>query len=362
MCRVKNAAAITFYLVHSLAAVHGFLAPSKPTFTRILSPSTKLHMNPRAVRSATISMAESLPLSLFSPAKTNLFLRITRKRDDGFHELASVFQALGLGDTLSFETLEQSAIKDVLTCNVADVPLDGRNLIIKAFELFRERAGVKTFFKCHIDKQTPMEGGMGGGSSNCATALWAANKLSGSPVTDQTLIEWGGELGSDVSFFLSDGTAYCTGRGEIVESISPPLKTPKGSFWILKPTEGCSTPAVYKALGLSPGQELPGPDPVALRDQLIAGGLSADVCINDLEPPAQQVLPKLVGIKEALQSNGFHTVLLSGSGATTFCLSEDVNADPKAALESAGMWEESMWVAGPLSFVSREGDAWYNTP
>ena len=66
-------------------------------------------------------------------------------------------------------------------------------------------AGQKAFFRCDIDKQTPLEGGMGGGSSNCATALWAANKLCGEPASEQDLIEWGGELGSDVSFFLSCG-------------------------------------------------------------------------------------------------------------------------------------------------------------
>jgi len=321
-------------------------------------PISGQHVRPAVLNN--LHMAQSGSLSLFSPAKTNLFLRITKKREDGFHELASVFQALGLGDTLTIEALDSSATADVLSCNVEDVPLDGRNLIIKAFDLFRERSGNTSFFRCHIDKKTPMEGGMGGGSSNCATALWAANKLCGSLVSDQTLIEWGGELGSDVSFFLSEGTAYCTGRGEIVDTISPPLSTPPGSFWILKPSEGCSTPAVYKALGLSPGAELPGPDPVQLRDKLVADGLSASVCINDLEPPAQKVLPKLVAIKEALESGGFHTVLLSGSGATTFALSKDAEASPRAALEAAGVWEESMYVAGPLPFVSRKPDGWYS--
>ena len=194
-----------------------------------------------------------------------------------------------------------------------EVPLDGRNLIIKAFQLFREQTGQKAFFRCDIDKQTPLEGGMGGGSSNCATALWAANKLCGSPASNEQLIEWGGKLGSDVSFFLSLGTAYCTGRGELIENI-PSIPTPKGSFWVVKPAQGCPTGQVYGKLGLSPGQDLAGPDPVALRDKMLAAGLSQDVCVNDLELPAQQVLPKLAAIKDALKQGGFHTVLLSGSG------------------------------------------------
>jgi len=216
-----------------------------------------------------LSMAD---LTLFSPAKTNLFLRITRKREDGFHELASVFQALGLGDTLQFSKLE-GGTEDILSCNVEEVPLDGKNLIVKAFVLFRKRTGQNDYFRCAIDKRTPLEGGMGGGSSNCATALWAANKLCGSPATDAQLIEWGGELGSDVSFFLSCGTAYCTGRGEVIENL-PPLQTPKGSFWVLKPPQGCPTGQVYSKLGLSPGQMLEGPDPLVLKDKMLKHGMS----------------------------------------------------------------------------------------
>ena len=75
------------------------------------------------------------------------------------------------------------------------VPLDGKNLIVQAFDIFRAKTGKAAFFRCAIDKQTPMEGGMGGGSSNCATALWAANRLCGDPASDEDLIEWGGELG-----------------------------------------------------------------------------------------------------------------------------------------------------------------------
>ena len=153
---------------------------------RMAEPSTASAVNHGSLAHA---------LQLFSPAKTNLFLRITRKRDDGFHELASVFQALGLGDTLTFEKLENGESLDVLTCNEPSVPLDEKNLVTKAFSLFRKKTGIKAFFRCDIDKQTPLEGGMGGGSSNAATALWAANKLSGSPASDASLIEWGGELG-----------------------------------------------------------------------------------------------------------------------------------------------------------------------
>lgn len=342
-----------------MASAAAFVVPGRHAL-----PSRRMTINADtqavAARRARFTVLRMADLSLFSPAKTNLFLRITRKREDGFHELASVFQALGLGDTLDISKLD-SGTDDILSCNVDEVPLDGKNLIIKAFQLFREQTGQKAFFRCDIDKQTPLEGGMGGGSSNCATALWAANKLCGSPASNEQLIEWGGKLGSDVSFFLSLGTAYCTGRGELIENI-PSIPTPKGSFWVVKPAQGCPTGQVYGKLGLSPGQDLAGPDPVALRDKMLAAGLSQDVCVNDLELPAQQVLPKLAAIKDALKQGGFHTVLLSGSGATTFCLSASPDANPKEALLAAGLWEESMLLEGPISFVSRSADGWYTFP
>ena len=82
--------------------------------------------------------------------------------------------------------------------------LNEKNLVWKAFDIFRAKTGKKAFFACNMQKETPLEGGLGGGSSNAATALWAANAMCGSPATDKDLIEWGGELGSDVSFFFSE--------------------------------------------------------------------------------------------------------------------------------------------------------------
>ena len=160
-----------------------------------------LHMTASSAAVKDESGAGSI-LTLFSPAKTNIFLRITRKRDDGFHELASVFQALGLGDTLDFSVMDKRASQDELRCNVPEVPLDERNLVSKAFSIFRKKSGIQTFFRCNIEKRTPLEGGMGGGSSNAATALWAANKMCGSPATDEQLIEWGAELGRCIYSFI----------------------------------------------------------------------------------------------------------------------------------------------------------------
>jgi hypothetical protein len=124
-------------------------------------------------------------LELFSPCKINLFLRIIRKREDGFHDLASLFQAIGFGDTLELtpllETEDGSA--DEFTCNMPGVPVDSTNLVIRALELMREKTGVKMYFKSNLIKNCPAQAGLGGGSANAATAMWGANELMGRPAS-----------------------------------------------------------------------------------------------------------------------------------------------------------------------------------
>ena len=120
-------------------------------------------------------------LSLFSPCKINLFLRIIRKREDGYHDLASLFQAIGFGDKLKLSRIDQSA--DVFTCNMEGVPTDSSNLVIRALDLMREKTGIQQFFSAELLKQVPAQAGLGGGSANAATAMWGANELMGRPAT-----------------------------------------------------------------------------------------------------------------------------------------------------------------------------------
>ncbi|KAG6501425.1 hypothetical protein ZIOFF_041305 [Zingiber officinale] len=182
-------------------------------------------------------------LSLFSPCKINVFLRITGKRADGFHDLASLFHVISLGDTIKF-SLSPTKTKDRLSANVPGVPVDERNLIIKALNLYRKKTGTDNYFWIHLDKKVPTGAGLGGGSSNAATALWAANQFSGGLATEKELQEWSGEIGSDVPFFFSQGAAYCTGRGEVVEDIprALPMDLP---MVLIKPPEACSTAEIY---------------------------------------------------------------------------------------------------------------------
>ena len=126
-------------------------------------------------------------LELFSPCKINLFLRIIRKREDGFHDLASLFQAIGFGDTLELtplgETADEGEGSDEFTCNMPGVPVDSTNLVLRALDLMREKTGVNMYFKTNLIKKCPAQAGLGGGSANAATAMWGANELMGRPAS-----------------------------------------------------------------------------------------------------------------------------------------------------------------------------------
>ena len=152
--------------------------------------------------------------SLRSPCKLNLFLRILGRRPNGYHDLASLFQAISFSDYMYFSKLPSGANKDEMICSDTSLAVDDSNLVIKALNLMRTKTGMtQQYFKVFLDKQVPMQAGLGGGSGNAATAMHAFNVLCGYPGTLEDLRLWSGDIGSDITFFFSTGTAYCTGRG-----------------------------------------------------------------------------------------------------------------------------------------------------
>jgi 4-diphosphocytidyl-2-C-methyl-D-erythritol kinase len=251
-------------------------------------------------------------LKLFSPAKINLFLRIVGKRPDGYHELSSLFQTIDFGDYLTYELHEQ----DELTCSDEALPTDSSNLVCKATQLFRQKTGFPLFLKIHLTKHIPAEAGLGGGSSNAATTLWACNQLSGKKISLEKIKDWSAEIGSDIPFFFSQGTAYCTGRGEKVQNL---LALPSSHLWIVKPQGGLSTPEVYRRLAL-PVQPI---NELATNKDLEACLAKSFDYFNDLEKPAFEMKPLLKELKTTLLQTGFKTVLMSGSGSALFCLGNE---------------------------------------
>ncbi|KAA8492423.1 4-diphosphocytidyl-2-C-methyl-D-erythritol kinase, chloroplastic [Porphyridium purpureum] len=308
-------------------------------------------------------------LSLASPAKINVFLRILGKRPDGFHELASLFQAVSLQDNLHFERKDDDdTARDSMECNVAGIPTDDSNLILKALAVFRERTGCTQKFHVKLDKRVPFEAGLGGGSANAATTLWAVNEMCGRPATDEQLAEFGAQFGSDISFFLSSGTAYCTGRGEILRSL-PPLTKPSAMF-IVKPNFGLSTGKVFQTMDY---ERLSKRDPELLLNEIMEsaneGLISPAACLNDLEEPSFRLEPKMGELKTKLASFGFDIVLMSGSGTSFFCIGR-----PHALLLGTGerdprnMSDVLRTILGPAfpgvfveqcTFVNRCAGQWY---
>ncbi|KAL6853514.1 hypothetical protein ACP4OV_019543 [Aristida adscensionis] len=323
-------------------------------------------------------------LNLFSPCKVNVFLRITGKRPDGFHDLASLFHVISLGDTIKF-SLSPSKSKDRLSTNVAGVPVDESNLIIKALNLYRKKTGTDKYFWIHLDKKVPTGAGLGGGSSNAATALWAANQFSGCIASEKDLQEWSGEIGSDIPFFFSRGAAYCTGRGEgisfqitghslkllpstcvimrhslpkneIVQDIPNPL--PQNLPLILiKPPEACSTAEVYKRFRL---EQTSRADPLSLLKEITQNGVSQDVCVNDLEPPAFEVLPSLKKLKRriiAANRGEYSAVFMSGSGSTIVGVG---SPDPPSFVYDDEDYKDVF--VSDACFLTRDENEWYREP
>ena len=171
------------------SSVLSALSSSANAFPRPTNPH-QVSLATTQLRSTTRVAAESSSesnlgdtMTLFSPCKINLFLRIIRKREDGFHDLASLFQAIGFGDKLELTPLDESCESDEFECNMEGVPVDSSNLVLRALELMRRKTGVNLYFKANLLKQVPAQAGLGGGSANAATAMWGANELMGNPAS-----------------------------------------------------------------------------------------------------------------------------------------------------------------------------------
>ena len=172
------------------------------------------------------------------------------------------------------------------------------------------------------------------------------------------LVEWSGEIGSDITFFLSRGTAYCTGRGEIMDSIEPPL--PSGTkLCIVKPSVGLSTPAVFKALDYDKLSALDASE--TLLPAFLEGvdKVPDQFFINDLEPPAFSCVPELRRLKEELLAvDGFDHVMMSGSGTSIFCLGTPKD---KASFQKAFSDRGNLQVFFS-EFINREEGEWFEMP
>lgn len=241
-----------------------------------------------------------------APAKINLNLEILGKREDGFHELRTLMTPVpSLSDTLTFLSSDDFS----LTCDVPGVPTDETNLVTKAVRLFERETGTVCRQEIRLEKVIPHGAGLGGGSSDAASALMALNQIYESGLSVERMGELLAEIGSDTSFFAYESAAWCDGRGEKVRAVSLGLRS---SLVLIKPAFSVSTPTAFKALLNS--VELPG---VPYQKQSF-GGLEL---FNDLERPVFQKHLFLAEVKRwLLAQEAVQAAIMSGSGSTMFAL------------------------------------------
>jgi 4-diphosphocytidyl-2-C-methyl-D-erythritol kinase len=281
-------------------------------------------------------------LTIFSPAKINLYLRILGKRPDGYHELETLMMPLVFGDEITLRSQENGL---ALECDNPSLPTDDSNLALRAAKRLTERCGVKQGAKIALTKHTPLAAGLGGGSSNAATVLLGLKQLWGLQADDSVLHELAAAMGSDINFFMAGGAALCRGRGEQIEAVPCNLSA---SVLLVNPGFGISTKWAYEnwARVSADSRLTVNPPEVSLLLRALAEDDLAGVsrCLfNSLETPSIRKFPVLELIKIAMRDDGADGVLMSGSGATVFGLFADPKAAEKSALRVREQFGPSMW-------------------
>lgn len=266
------------------------------------------------------------PLATRAPAKINLTLHVLGRRPDGYHELESLVAFAGTGDDLRLEPGAGLSLRvSGPTASLAGSGAD--NLVLKAAGLLADRVEGLQLGTFHLVKRLPVAAGIGGGSSDAAAALRLLARLNGLPLSHPAIRAAARLTGADVPVCLEPSARMMRGIGE---ELGAPLNLPRLFAVLINPRVPVETPAVFKALGLQPGQSMAGaPHPSVERNGLIN---TLKMARNDLEPPALQVQP-LIG--EALgllrQTAGCRLARMSGSGATVFGIYDDCEIAAEAA-------------------------------
>ncbi len=257
-------------------------------------------------------------LVLRTSAKVNLALEVLGKRGDGYHEIATVLQAVDLFDRLTMETA------DILSLHADDpeLPTDDGNLVMRAARLLQKTAGIEKGARLRLQKRIPVAAGLGGGSSDAAATLLGLNRLWGLRWPRARLQELAVELGMDVPFFLGTGRAVARGRGERLQVL------PGGGGYALvlvNPRTPLSTREVYGRVPAGWHAEPTGTERVieALRRRNVAALAAA--LTNNLERVVEPVLPVIGRMKAALLAAGALGAIMSGSGPTVFGLARSLD-------------------------------------
>jgi 4-diphosphocytidyl-2-C-methyl-D-erythritol kinase len=278
-------------------------------------------------------LENALNLSILAPAKVNLHLAVKGRRPDGFHDIESVFLAVDFADTLHFELAgPENGAEIVMESGYVHIPPE-ENIIFRALSLFRAKTGFSKGLKIKVEKRVPIGGGLGGGSSNAASALLALNKLADAALTSDLLQEMGASMGSDVPFFLHEtAAALVTGRGEKIEALSPP----RLFLTLVNPGFSSDTAAAYRLLDKKrEGGKVEPPRPAVKK-------IAFDSFFNDFLPVFEEPESSVYNdIISRLKDLGAEYANLSGSGSTCFGVFEDRIQAMKAAETLRSKWNFS---------------------
>ena len=247
-------------------------------------------------------------MQVSAPAKINLFLKVLRRRPDGFHEIETFISPISLCDQIKIDKNKRGQGIS-FRCDDPSVPRGSENLAVRAANAFFAATQTKPAVSIVLKKKIPHGAGLGGGSSDAAAVLLALNQLFATKLSREKLAKLGSTIGSDVSVFIFESAAVCTGRGEIV---TPRKLTQQLSILLVKPDFGVSTPWAYKRWQNS--RELPG---ISYAQQDFRG----QKLHNDLERPVFEKFIFLAQLKMwLLKQPEVGAALMSGSGSTVFAV------------------------------------------
>ncbi|MSU23338.1 MAG: 4-(cytidine 5'-diphospho)-2-C-methyl-D-erythritol kinase [Opitutus sp.] len=289
------------------------------------------------------------PLSVLAPAKLNLFLAVTGRRADGYHDLVSVAAPLEFGDTLTMEPAETFS----LTCDDPAVPTDETNLVLIAARAWAEATGRRGGAKFVLQKRIPMGAGLGGGSSDAVAALRALNAREGRPLESAALAELAARVGSDCALFFPGGPVVMRGRGERVAPLAAPVaaRLRGRRVLIFQPGFAIATPWAYAQLAAkAPGSYWPARDAEARLAAWIgeAGAPAEALLFNNMEQPAFAKFIALPALLDRLLTQFGLVARMSGSGSACFALL------PEPATVAAGSRRPAAGPAVPVAAITQE--------
>jgi len=263
-------------------------------------------------------MKNPIPASWPAPAKLNLFLHITGRRDDGYHELQTLFQFVDFGDELRFRIDDSGLVRRrEALAGVAEEA----DLTVRAARLLQAETGCTQGVEIHIDKHLPMGGGLGGGSSDAATTLVVLNRLWDLGLSEDCLAELGLRLGADVPVFVRGRAAWAEGVGEQLQTVD----LPEPWFVILQPDAHVATAKLFADPQLTRDLQ-----PIKIRDYLAGGGR------NVFEPLVRAAYPD---VDAALTWLNVHAAArMTGTGACVFAAFERETQARQVAAQAAGRW------------------------